>query len=518
MNLIDLLQMTKPQATQQSSEGLGPIMQFLSQRGQAPQMPAIQMPEQPNYGQQIMAHSLQKQDRKDTYAAHLQAKNDMEQQQAQAIVGHESELSDDPQIQAMLKSGNPQLVTYAMKIAEDEKQKKISAQYNENPTYQKWLNASPEEKAQLEQYLRMKTPATNIYTDSMKPPVGYRWNGEDHTSVLPLIGGPEDKAAQPLTESQANAMSNLKVMEETSRQYDEFMARTGFDPTKMTAKDSMAQGLISIDSPIADAFGLTPSIEAQGRRMATPEALEYFTTIGRWNEIFGRDKSGGAIKNPEYRAWLTQYWPGPEDTPTIVANKTKARKAYEQSLMLTANPENRQQRSTRLYSSLITDEMLQDGFANIVGKVENPRMDPSAVSSAGAFGLAQTMPSTFKMVYPDGDPSNPGHQIEAGHRYWKQALQASNGDVKRAAAYYQGGPGGMKAFDKGIYKSDGNLNTKQYGDKAFGPSSGPRKELVTSIADKPLAKQALDFKKNSPVEKAKKEARIKELRKQAGLQ
>jgi hypothetical protein len=462
MNLIDLLQMTKPQAAQQQPEGLGPIMQFLSQHG-GRQMPAINMPEQPNYGQQIMAHGLQKQDRTDEYAAHLQAKNDMEQQQAQAIVGHEAELSDDPQVQSMLKSGNPQLVTYAMKIAEDEKQKKIAAQYNENPTYQKWLNASPEEKAQLEQYLRMKTPATNIYTDSMKPPVGYRWNGEDHTSVLPLTGGPEDKAAQPLTESQAKAMSNLSVMEETSRQYDEFMARTGFDPTKMTAKDSMAQGLMSIDSPIADAFGLTPSIEAQGRRMATPQALEYFTTIGRWNEIFGRDKSGGAIKNPEYRAWLMQYWPGPHDTTEIVANKTKARKAYEQSLMLTANPENRQQ-------------------ASVSPSPQRPqRQQPADISNLMQDIAAQGKDGLYHA--PEG---------VTDEQLIRQLVEQ----------------------DKG---STGIVNGKIIQPTADLPGSKAdiAKKQAEYAASHPIVKKIAD---HSPIEQAKKEARIKELRKQAGLQ
>ena len=511
MNLAELLQMTAPKTQAAQAPGLGPIMQFLSAFGQGPQSAQLPQTNMPDHSGMIMQAGLAKKAQKDNYAAHLQAKADMEAQQAAAIKGHESELSQDPQIQAMLTSGNPQLVAYAMKLAEDEKQQQIKAQYNENPTYQKWLNASPREKEQLEQYLKLKIPATNIYTDSMKPPVGYRWNGDDHTSVLPLIGGPEDRAAQPLTESQAKAMSNLSVMEETSKQYDEFLARTRFDPTKMSMKDSMAQGLMSIDSPLADAFGLTPSIEHQGRRMASPEALEYFTTIGRWNEIFGRDKSGGAIKNPEYRAWLMQYWPGPNDSLEIVANKTKARKAYEQSLMLTANPENRQQRSTGQYSNLITDEMRQDGFANIVGKVENPKMDPSAVSPKGAFGLAQTMPSTFREMMPDGDPSNPEHQLEAGHRYWRQALEFTGGDLKRAAAYYQGGSKGLQAFDRGVYRSDGNLNTKQYGDKAFGSGSQAlvaKKQFDYNEARKQAAQP------NSPANKEKK-ARLEAMLKEA---
>jgi soluble lytic murein transglycosylase-like protein len=514
MNLIDLLQMTKPQAAQQQSEGLGPIMQFLAQ-SKAPQMPAIQMPQTPDYGSQIMAHGLQKQEQEGQYAAHLKAKNDMEQQQAQSIVGHESELSDDPQVQSMLKSGNPQLVTYAMKIAEDEKQKKIASQYNENPTYQKWLNASPEEKAQLEQYLKLKTPATNIYTDSTKPPTGYRWNGDDHTSVLPLIGGPEDKAAQPLTESQAKAMSNYKVMGETSKQYDEFMARTGFDPTKMTAKDSMAQGLISIDSPLADAFGLTPSIEAQGRSMATPQALEYFTTISRWNEIFGRDKSGGAIKNAEYRAWLMQYWPGPHDTPEMVANKTKARKAYEQSLMLTANPESRQQAATgsNNYDDIINAAAAKHGvdpdlIRGVIG--QESAGNNNAVSPKGAGGLMQIMPGTAKQLGVT-NVHDPVQNIEGGTKYLAEQL-TKYGNVPEALAAYNAGPGAVDMHN-GIppYKE-----TKNYVNKIVDNYAGSKADVAKKQAEysssHPLVKKIFD---QSPDGKAKNDARMSAIKERA---
>ena len=527
MNLIDLLQMTKPQAAQQQSEGLGPIMQFLAQ-SRAPQMPAIQMPQGSKYGQQILAHGLQKQDREDTYAAHLQAKNDMEQQQAQSIVGHEAELSDDPQVQAMLKSGNPQLVTYAMKIAEDEKQKKIAAQYNENPTfirYQQALQEDPVLASQMLQWVKAKGTNVNIDTadkyikpqdmanitdaegNAVRIPAGTKFGDPNMRGIY--MGVPrttDEKQAGVFFEGLENGLANMKKV------LPSLNLKPGF------TKEYVASVAADSGLPIIQDFGQANQSEArqlydQARHQIRQEAIHLM--------------SQGAFTVPELGEVTEVTVPGWGDKGDVPVAKIESLEKIIQAARQRAgrnavvvNP------SIGNYSNLITDEMHQDGFANIVGKVENPKMDPNAVSPAGAFGLAQTMPDTFKMMYPDGDPSNPAHQIEAGHRYWKQALQASNGDVKRAAAYYQGGPRGMEAFDRGVYRSDGNLNTKQYGDKAFGPS--PRSQ-DNARSKSGIAKQQRDYNtqlkeralnassKNSPVERAKKEARIKELRKQAGL-
>lgn len=464
MNLLDLLQMTKGQPVQQAENSISPIMQFLAQHRSQPMAP-LQMPNMPDHSGMILQAGLQKQEQQDQYAAHLQAKAQMEAQQAAAVMGHEAELSDDPQVQALLRSGNKALVAYALKIAEDEKQKKIAAQYNENPTYQKWAHASPEERALMEQYLRTKTPSTNVYTDNVKPPVGYRWGDEAHTAVVPLIGGPADVAAQPLTESQAKAMSNLKVMEETSKQYDEFLSRTKFDPTKMSAKDSFAQGLISIDSPLAEAFGLTPSVEAAGRRMASPESLEYFTIISRWNEIFGREKSGGAIKNPEYRAWLMQYWPGPNDSAEVVAQKTAARKAYEQSQMDVSHPELRQQATSPYIAKAaerlglpIDHPVVQLAQQGIVPQ-ESGGNEKIHDSVDGAKGLMQVMPSTFNQVLPGGDINDPYDNATAGLAYLLDNWTKTDGSLTATAMNYHGGP---KGYQRPNAKDGLGVSNQQY--------------------------------------------------------
>lgn len=514
MNLLDLLQMTKGQPVQQAENSISPIMQFLAQHRSQP-MPLLQMPNMPDHSGMILQAGLQKQEQQDQYAAHLQAKAQMEAQQAAAVAGHEAELSDDPQVQAMLRSGNPQLVAYAMKIAEDEKQKKIAAQYNENPTYQKWLNSSSEERALMEQYLRTKTPSTNVYTDNVKPPVGYRWGDEAHTAVVPLTGGPADVAAQPLTESQAKAMSNLKVMEETSKQYDEFLARTKFDPTKISAKDSFAQGLISIDSPLAEAFGLTPSVEAAGRRMASPESLEYFTIISRWNEIFGREKSGGAIKNPEYRAWLMQYWPGPNDSPEVVAQKTAARKAYEQSQMDVSHPEFRQQ-ATNTYIAKVVDAgkgynvvetadgtlLKQEGDRatrnNNPGNLEY-RGQNGAIGSDGRFAIFQSKEAGSQAMANllfNSDLYGNLRLSEAIHKYAPPVENNTSGYLSRVLAAVgnknklmsQYSPEERAAIIRAMQAVEGNKPVK----------------MTVLQQHKEATKMASSFTKNSPANKDKK--------------
>ncbi len=535
MNLIDLLQMTKPQAAQQQSEGLGPIMQFLAQ-SRAPQMPAIQMPQGSKYGPQILAQSLQKQYREDTYAAHLQAKNDMEQQQAQAIVGHEAELSDDPQVQAMLKSGNPQLVNYAMKIAEDEKQKKIASQYNENATfalYDKLMQEGTKESlakaARIMEFKKAGANSVNIDTadkyikpqdmanitdaegNAVRIPAGTKFGDPGMQGVY--MGQPrttDEKQAGVFFEGLENGLANMKKV------------LPGLNLNPGLNKEYAASVAANSGIPIVEDIGQANQSEQrqmydQARSQIRQEAIHLI--------------SQGAFTVPEIEEVTSVIAPGWGDKGDVPITKIESLEKIISAARQRAGRNAKVINPSRgAYNNLITDEMYQDGFANIIGKVENPKMDPNAVSPKGAFGLAQTMPDTFREMMPDGDPSNPAHQIEAGHRYWKQALAASNGDLKRAAAYYQGGPGGMAAFDEGIYRNDGNLNTKQYGDQAFGPSPGPRKELI----DKPspgtkadTAKQQRDYNaglkeralnassKNSPRNEARRaalEARANKLR------
>lgn len=69
---------------------------------------------------------------------------------------------------------------------------------------------------------------------------------------------------------------------------------------------------------------------------------------------------------------------------------------------------------------------------------EESRMDPDAVSPAGARGLFQLMPGTATVVAVDG--SGPTANVRAGARYLRLMLDRFQGDVELALAAYNAGP------------------------------------------------------------------------------
>ncbi|WP_331001607.1 lytic transglycosylase domain-containing protein [Geomonas sp. RF6] len=69
--------------------------------------------------------------------------------------------------------------------------------------------------------------------------------------------------------------------------------------------------------------------------------------------------------------------------------------------------------------------------------------NPRAVSSAGAQGLMQLMPSTAKMLGVR-DSFDPEQNVMAGTRFLKDLLQRYGGDVDSALAAYNWGPGNLE--------------------------------------------------------------------------
>lgn len=70
---------------------------------------------------------------------------------------------------------------------------------------------------------------------------------------------------------------------------------------------------------------------------------------------------------------------------------------------------------------------------------QESRWRAAAVSPAGARGLTQLMPATARAL--GVDPHDPVAAIEGGARYLRQQLDRFDGDVERALAAYNAGPG-----------------------------------------------------------------------------
>lgn len=71
--------------------------------------------------------------------------------------------------------------------------------------------------------------------------------------------------------------------------------------------------------------------------------------------------------------------------------------------------------------------------------------DPNARSHAGAVGLGQLMPGTAAGLGVT-DPTDPAQSADGAARYLKAQLQTFGGDVTRALAAYNAGPGAVQRF------------------------------------------------------------------------
>jgi soluble lytic murein transglycosylase-like protein len=123
-----------------------------------------------------------------------------------------------------------------------------------------------------------------------------------------------------------------------------------------------------------------------------------------------------------------------EDTLELLPDGTGFHPASVTSVADAAGPEQFRARVAELAAKYDISPTLLEAVV-----WQESRWNTAAISPVGARGLAQLMPGTARQM--GVNPADPMANLEGGARYLRMQLDAFGGDIERALAAYNAGPG-----------------------------------------------------------------------------
>lgn len=129
--------------------------------------------------------------------------------------------------------------------------------------------------------------------------------------------------------------------------------------------------------------------------------------------------------------------------PLPDVQKVESPKAGQKTNKVLGNLPLADQKLSTLIESAAQKYKVDPKLVAAVAEVEsNGRQE--AISQAGAIGVMQLMPDTAASL--GVDPYDKQQNVEGGAKYLRQMLDTFGGDLKKAVAAYNAGPGAVKAY------------------------------------------------------------------------
>jgi hypothetical protein len=266
-----------------------------------------------------------------------------------------------------------------------------------------------------------------------------------------------------------------------------------------------------------------PFISDIGNSIMSPERQSFESANEQMIQNIIHLLTGAGVSESEAERKTRAYAFSWGDADMTKAQKTKAlnalvqsaipRTGYNQDITKAVNPSS----GVNKYDAIINAAAAKHGVDPDLLRAQMQQEsagNPTAVSPKGAAGLMQLMPGTAKQLGVT-NVNDPIQNIEGGTRYLSEQI-SKYGNIPEALAAYNAGPNAVDKYN-GIppYRE-----TQDYVKTIIDNYAGSKADIAKQQRDynAGLKERALNAaSKNSPAEKAKKEARIKELRKQAGL-